>query len=226
MPVTSREGEPFSWSKDAQAHPWIAKCHRTEIGCFFNVSAVTEEEGQVKLALHNCPHRGGPTKIGLMVSVTLLEQVWALLDECVDKIMEPDLPADEKNDLQQQAKAYAKVICVFMEIYFPFPNEVSAEAKRRYQARVAGDTTYTTRGLGSRATEFPEGFRSSDPKPASKPTRNARAQKVAAPPKQLTDDEKKAVRFAASSGLFTHKQLAETYGVTERYIEQVVAVSA
>lgn len=226
MPVRSRAGEPFSWSRDAQAHPWIAECHRRDIGCYFVVSATTEENGEVALALHTCPHRGGPTKIGLMVKVTLLEEVWEMLDEVVDKIMDPDTDDSEKHDLQQQAKAYAKVICLFMQIYFEFPHEVSAEAKRRWEARQRGDETYCTKGLGSRATEFPEpGFREKTEQQKQLSGAQQRSRTKAPAKASVGDQEKQAIKFAAESGMFTKDQIAKTYKITVAQVDEILAGS-
>lgn len=217
MSVRSRAGEPFSWSKDAQAHPWIAECERDN-GCMFVVSATSEENGQVALALHTCPMRG-PTHKGLMVSVTLLEEVWEMLDGIIDRIMDPDTDPEEKRDLQNQARGISRVIANFMEIYFPEPHQVSAEAKRRWDARQRGDDSYCTQGLGSRATEFPPGFRKEAEQKAPTP-----APRKAAPAKAaLGDQEKQAIKFASESGMFTREQLAKTYKVPVTTIDTVLA---
>lgn len=219
MPVVPRAGTPYSWSKDAQAHPWLVTCHRTELGCHFYLATKTEEEGQVRLALHTCPHRG-PTKIGLMVKVTLLEESWELLDELVDKIMDPDTPEDEKTAAKEQARGISKVLAIFMHPFFELPSEISGEARLRWQARQSGDTTYQTKGLGSRATEFPEGFRSENVLPATKPTRTTRQSRKPAE-KQLTPADIEGIKAGKAAG-FTDEQLAGVYGVSSGTIAKVV----
>lgn len=214
MPVIPRKGTPFSWSTDAQAHPWLVSCDRD--GCFYYVCADAEEDGKVKLALHRCPTRG-TTHQGLMMARSLLQQAWAELDELVDKIMDPDTAPTEKNDLQQQAKGISTVLAIFMVPHFEFPHEISKEAKRRYEARVAGEQ-YETAGLGVRMMEPPPSNWRPDVSKASKGVRVADKKTVS-----LGDKEREAIKFAGSSGMFTHKQLADTYGISEAQVQEIVA---
>lgn len=213
MPVVTREGMPFSWSKDAQSRPWVARCHREN--CFYCVSASAEEEGQIRLALHNCPTKG-PTRFGLMMPRTLLEQSWEMLDELVDKIFDGDLPADEKRDLQNQAKGVAQVLAIFMQPHFEFPHEISLEARKRWQARKAGEP-YETAGLGSRRTEPPPGDNKYQPiQQSQKVQRQSRSK----PEPALTQANIDGIKNALAAG-FTAEQLAPVYGVTPERIRQV-----
>lgn len=158
---------------------------------------------------------------------TLLEETWEMLDEVMDTLMDGDLDHDQVQRFRGEARGIAKVLANFMTLYFPTPDDIAREAKRRYEARKAGDKEYCTQGLGYRKTEFPEpGFRVKIEPQEKKPTRTTRQARTAPPPKTLSDEEKNAVKFAHSSGMFTVKQLADTYGVTTRYIEQIVAASA
>jgi hypothetical protein len=151
------------------------------------------------------------------MSRTLLEEAWAHLDDLVDKIMDPDTDADEKRDLQNQAKGVSQVLATFMPPHFEFPHEISAEAKVRWKARQEGRTDYETKGLGSRRTEFSEGFRSEGNQ--SKPTRNAR-QTQPKQEKALTAADRDGIRNARAAG-FSDEQLAGVYGVSAATIAKV-----
>lgn len=154
------------------------------------------------------------------MSRTLLEESWVMLDGIVDKIMDPDTPADEKLAYQNQAKGISQVLAIFMVPHFEFPHEISAEAKRRWEARRDGVTDYETRGLGSRRTEFPEGFRAEGSKPSARTTRQARGPVRGKQEKELSASDIAGIKNAAAAG-FSNKQLAEVYGVSEQAIAKV-----
>src|SRR4051794_41168778 len=134
VPVVSREGTPFFWSKDAQRFPWLVWCERER--CVYYVAALTEERGQVLLALHDCP-RWTPAKEGLLVSQTLLEQAWDELDDVVQTLYEGNLDPEQKLRFQGEARGIAKIIQLFMKIFYADVAAVSAEAKKRYEAKKA-----------------------------------------------------------------------------------------
>lgn len=203
-----------SISKDAARFPWIADCYRN--GCYFIVSRSTEEDAEVALALHKCPMRG-PTKIGLMMNKTLLEQAWEILDEQVAIIMDND-PDSDIEAAKEQARGIAKVLAIFMVPHFHEPHEISAEARRRYQARQSGDETYATAGLGSRSMEPPPGM--------DKYKSNTRIITPPASKHKFNEKEVAAIKFAAESGMFSEEDLAKTYSVTVSTIRAVLAESA
>jgi hypothetical protein len=216
MPVELRANSPFAWSGDAKKYPWIASCHRIDLRCHFYVAASSEENAKVALALHTCPFRG-PTKVGLLMSLTLLEEAWEHLDELVDKIMDPMTDPEEKRDLQHQAKGVSRILALFMQPHFNFPHEISAEARNRYKARQEDNKAYETAGLGSRRLEFPADFRKET---TSKATRR---QPAAKQDRELSEKEKTAIKFASDSGMFSREQLAETYGVSTSTIDKVIS---
>lgn len=228
----------FLWTKGAQEYPWIAECDRrydeSPFICGFIVGARSEDDGQVKLALHKCPYMQ-PAKEGLLVSRTLLEETWEILDDVVKTLMEGNLDAEQKLRFQGEARGVAKVIQLFMKIYFSDVNAVSAEAKRRYEAARDG-REYYTQGLGPRATEFPPGFRKEADAAAARMASagattgaraSARAQRATGPRTKaskistLSAEERTAIKAALDSGLFEVKQLCDIYKLTPEDVESL-----
>lgn len=105
--------------------------------------------------------------------VTLVEQAWAQLDAQVDEIMTLAPQVEAEKDIygagldygagqrraaldvaKARARGKAEILALFMAPHFTTADEISQEAGNRYQARQTGNTTYTTKGLGSRRTEI------------------------------------------------------------------------
>ena len=108
--------------------------------CYFSVGTK-----RTKDVTHNCPHMG-TTSYGWSITVTLVEQIWGYLDEAFDIGMNIELPDVDRTDARQRAKAYCKVLVLFMTPVFHDERSVAQEAKRRHDARKSGDV-YQTPGM-------------------------------------------------------------------------------
>jgi hypothetical protein len=148
-----------------------------------------------------------------MMSKTLLQEGWAKLDDVIDAIyISTDL--DDRDALKAQAKGMSEILALFMVPHFTDSKSIAQEALRRYKARQAGDETYETPGLGSRATEQPS---------ASKYVPSApKAVSIAI---SLTEGEQSMVREMIESGLFTVQALAKQLGKSEAEIQAVLTVT-
>jgi hypothetical protein len=92
---------------------------------------------------------------------SILTIAWRQLDETVDQIVaqqqavkaldptKPDLTdtVDVLIQLKAAARGKAEILALFMAPHFADADAISAEAARRYTARVTGDADYKTAGL-------------------------------------------------------------------------------
>lgn len=212
-----RERTTFLWTKGAQEFPLIGECERE--GCGFHAAYRTEEAAQVALALHKCPYMS-PAKIGLLVSRTLLELSWDDLDEVMDVLMDGNLDADQLQRFRGEARGMAKILARFMSPHLRTADDIAREAKKRWEARKAGED-YETPGLGHRRQEPPPGAPVRAAPGPAQPSRTSSPRTKASKISSLTDQERAAIKFAAESGMFTHKQLADTYGISEADVAQL-----
>jgi hypothetical protein len=156
---------------------------------------------------HKCPFFGDK-KAGWSVTKTLVEQVWDLLDRSLDEIMSPSaLPKDYH---QAQARAYCRVLAIFMQPIFADEDAIADEARKRYKMRKAGEP-YETPGLGSlRYAGLPES--------PSKP----RAKSAPSAPK-LSAQEIASIKQAHTSGFFSIEDIATTFKITVDQVNTVIA---
>jgi hypothetical protein len=205
MPVLEREQTGLP---DAAKYPFIVRCDQP--GCFYFVSAKNHTEGVTALTTHTCPHTGGPTRQGLMMSKTILENAWIKLDALLETILDDNLEEEDRKALRNQCRGMAEVLAMFMSPHFTTGDEVSREAKRRYNSKKAGEPVETP-GLGSLRLAPPPGTPSkyttaAAPKPAHK----------------LTDTEVAAIKNALAAG-WDAGDLAKVYKVSEDIIKSVAA---
>lgn len=231
MPVAERKNP--TGLVDIAKHPFHAFCDKEK--CYYSVSTKTYEEGVAQLTQHACPYIGGPTKIGLLVSRTQLVQAWEKLDSAVAELIEgkyPPIPTDESEDadfrenpektrLVGVCRGIAEMLAIFMQPHFDHPDQISAEAKRRYTAKKNGED-YTTPGLEPHHFAQPRS-------PEYKAANNKGATPVQprnpapSPVHKFTEDEVGSIKFAHESGMFTVEQLAKTYKVKVEVINKVLA---
>lgn len=204
MPVTERENP--SGLADAAKYPYLVRCDQPE--CWYFVSARTEEEGKQVLESHTCPHRGGPTKVSLYVSKTVLKEAWLKLDVAVAELIEGNYSTEEKDRMKGVCRGMAEVLALFMKPYFDTADEISAEASKRYKAKKANEE-YETPGLEIPKLSAPAGRTGVTVKKAL--THN------------LNEKEVTAIKLAINSSMFTAEELARTYGVSAEVIKAVTA---
>jgi hypothetical protein len=180
--------------------------------CWYRLTCTTEDEAKKLQAEHHCPWNGGETKVGLMVSPTLLEQIWFKLDARVDEIRSQQDTAYAK----AQAAAIAEVLVLFMSPHFTTTAEISAEALRRYKARIDGDKEYETIGLNKRRLEMPPSSRTSPTPRTTQPVNKKISTKLSA------SDQQTIKMYAAMDG-FTHADIAKLYKVSEQEIAAIAA---
>lgn len=215
MPVEERKNP--NMSVDIVKHPWSAFCNEEK--CYYVVAAKTYEEGVALLTNHDCPYTGGPTRIGLMMSRTKLDEAWLKLDVAVVELIEGNLAPEEKTRLVGVCRGMAELLAIFMQPHFDHPDQISAEAKKRYEAKKAGQDDYETPGLGGvrfaqpRTREWKEGInKSATP-----------AQTKVNPADKFKPEEVKAIKAALDMGMMNEEELAKMYKVGVALIKQIVA---
>lgn len=238
MPVTQREN-PTSLI-DIVNHPFLVWCDVEK--CNFQVAAKTYEEGVAIYGVHKCPYIGGETKVRAYVSRNRVDDAWGKLDTAVTELIEGNYPpvttivsADddgggvnqtevehpEKTRLKGVCRGMAELLAIFMEPNFTTADQISAEAKRRYDARKAGDTAYVTPGLAPHTFGKPM-----DPAQkaanAKRPVPVQERNPAPSPVHKFTEDEVGSIKFAHESGMFTAEQLAKTYKVKVDVINKVL----
>lgn len=216
MPVTERTPR----LPDITKYPFVVTCEKKN--CYYSVATKTYEEGVSKYQTHTCPYIGGITHFGWTVTLTTLEKCWIKLDSTMTELMEGkyENDPDEKIRLKGVCRGMAEVLAEFMGPHFRTPDEIAGEAKRRYDAKKAGED-YETPGLGQLRYQAPSG----DNKYAVTAKSNGGIQRNPAPSPvhKFTEDEVGSIKFAHESGMFTVDQLAKTYKVKADVINKVLA---
>jgi hypothetical protein len=196
--------------------PYVDKCEQPY--CYWYVAQKTTETKP-----HPCPWTGGPTKIAWFdVTKTLVEQAWDLLDSHMDELLlaQQQEPVDEflVASLKGKCRGVAEVLGMFMVPYFRNANDVAAEAKRRADARARKDAEYETAGLKSLRYQPPPDSPSKYKSGAAMPSIGDRSKH------NLSDADIQGIKNAAQ--FFSKEDLAKTYKVTVRIIDEILAQKA
>lgn len=69
----------------------------------------------------------------------LVEKMWAMLDAAIDKLQDESLPDEARAEARNHARAYSRVLVMFMEPVLPTANDVAKEGMARWRARQAGE---------------------------------------------------------------------------------------
>ncbi len=96
--------------------------------CYYSVLVTGDDSTR-----HKCPATG-TTTYGWSITVSIVEDIWHELDCAVAKIR-------AKEDVEQakcEARAYARVLLLFMKPFFNTVEEISKEAMLRYKAKHEG----------------------------------------------------------------------------------------
>lgn len=198
--------------------------------CYYYVSCNSEQDAQNQERNHKCPS-SGITKIGWLVTRTLVEQVWEKLDIEMKTIMEghaSDAMAQATG--KARARAFAECLAIFMVPHFSTADEIAQEAVRRYKANLANED-YVTAGLGQRRYESavewlggnkPAGGFTSDPAQAGG-ARQRRNPVQVKTPIRLSEKDQSTIKTFAAAGGFSNEMLAQTFGVSVEVIESILA---
>lgn len=154
--------------------------------------------------------------------MTLVEQVWAKVDEDMLALMQPEAHTDFAA-LKARLRAFAEVLAIFMTPHFTTADEIAREAKRRYDNRM--DPEYCTPGLNQRRYEPPPGTpdlreayhggKARSSTPAKRP--NATETAIS----KLSDEKRAEIKMFHDNG-FPADVLARTHGVTVAVINAVI----
>lgn len=212
------------------------RCHVE--GCWFVGGRFpTEAEAQRYLDDHkagkfapSCP--APPRRETLPSGHTLVERLWAELDDAVEMLLSnpsPD-PIYREFETKEQLRAYAEGIAVALVMldntYFPDVPSVSKWAVRRRKMRlgeIPWEATPTTHKLDAKLWEVDGTTPVGTIAPRSTATRRPPASipSRVPGPKTVSPDIVQAVRNGVASGVFTPEQLAHTFDLT---IEQVTTI--
>jgi hypothetical protein len=205
-------GDKLANPTEKKRRPFAFLCPRPN--CYLAVAAKSREHAEEIERTHTCPHVGGITHIGSTVTLTLLESCWEDADSIYEKLVEDETLNDQQREaLKNQLNGMCRMIARFMPPIMHTAREVGDEIRKRKNMRDAHET-YETPGLGNRRYESVNAQRAKEGRaPVTTPA--VRAAKV------LTEQERKAIKFAAASGMFTVADLAKTYDVTEAVIREV-----
>jgi hypothetical protein len=200
-------GDQLANNSELAVRPYAFMCPKDN--CYYAVSAQSKEEAEKIREEHECPYIGGITHIGSSVTATLLEQAWEKADLVYDRLCSAETEEQSK-PLAAQLNGMCQVIALFMPPLMRTPAEVGTEIRKRKNMRDAGEH-YETPGLGSRRYESAT---------AGKPRQMPAAERAT---KVLSEQERKAIKFAMDSKMFKAEQLAATYDVTVEVINAVAA---
>jgi hypothetical protein len=225
--VTNRKGQ----TKDQREHPWQYSCPAPM--CFYTVTAKTEKdilrvESDHTTKSDSCPWFGGGTTTlsWSIMAASFIEPIWKLLDECMDFIMQPgnsdDDPvyAETRLKRQSEARAYANTLAVLMPPFFTHPDQIAKEAKRRWNVRQSdtfdperSTVCYATPGIGHLR------YKPAETTKVMETTQVLQRPNAIQQLKALDQATTTAIKGALGSGMFTVKQLAATYGLTEAQVK-------
>lgn len=244
--IRQREYDGRVLEADIDRYPFLYECDKA--GCIYRVVVRTIDEGYIQQARHWC--RRKDTSVNNS-QPTLLESLWAKLDEDVRAIMAGSVNAEY---CKAHASGLSEAIALLHAPYFETKEEVSREALKRHKEREAGND-YETPGLGSRRNELPPGYRvglhaAAGPRPALPPTadsagvtdhaalskRYTRPERVVANPntgripaarkpagpKHDLPPETVALILERSAQGFTMEMLAMAYNVSEVVIKRII----
>lgn len=209
--------------------------------CYRRLTFNSPEEVERERQNHKCPYWGGESKVSWSVTKTLVQQMWDLLDDVTNELMDAD-DTKEKDFYKSRARGIAECIAIFMKPFFETADDIVREAVRRRKARVDGDTEYETPGIGMRRYESaamahssaatgwytaPDGGYTSDPHRAGRTStrRSNRGTSAPAPVKiRVSPDDQEGIRnaHAAMPQIFTVATLAKQYGATEAEVSAIL----
>lgn len=188
---------------DKQRHIWIIRCPAPL--CFYNSARSSEAEANQVLNNHPCPwFGGGTTTFSWSVAVeAILKPIWIELDDRVDIIFSDTATPEEKAQAKAEAKGLGVALAVLMPPFFHAPEEISKEARKRWEAR-RDDIEYETPGMGRLRIKPPAALVTTVQMP------------------KLDEKELAAIKFAGQSGMFTTADLAKTYGLSVPQVELIL----
>lgn len=174
--------------------------------CYYHVLCRTQERYDSVAANHGCPNNCGTTTYGPEYMMSLLEEIWKQLDESVTYIIEnPNGPQAEWHKAYAQGLAYT--LAKFMNPHFTTPQEISREAKKRYDERKAGHY-YDTPGIASKKLVLPATARSFTESAVTRATQAVR---------QLNEKETQGI--INGKGFFSAIEVARMYQTTPAHVE-------
>jgi len=127
--------------------------------CYVHVCKATLELATEHEQNHKCPQSNGQTHYSWEITMTLVETMWAILDNEFDKLIALNSERDGKNDdlrafAQHRLRGMAEMTALYMSPHFRDADEIAREVVHRKQMRDAGQP-YETPGIGSRRYEMP-----------------------------------------------------------------------
>lgn len=190
---------------------------KAPIGAIALISVHCRKDGinQITFALE-----GGERKTVLEVAgnPAVLERLWNELDTTTDSIMNlatlPEVDHKAMNELRVRARTQAETLVMFMYPFFNNVEEVSREAKARWDARRRG-VEHVTPGIAGEEYVPPRRVGSADngaeeQEPSSRRSnRSSRSRSE----KTLPTDAVPNIKAAVESGMFTVEQISKSYGV-------------
>lgn len=211
--VCSRCGKPtrlvFDKMTDSRA-PRGATSIVSVIGRSTGINETTwrmQDGGQVTTVNYH-PY---PWKVDMDQGRDLLLGLWQRMDEHMDRLMHPGTPLSDKPIHKACARQIAEIVVDFMPQFYDDTDTVVKEVVARYKARKDGaehDTPGLAEAIWHRETDRFGNLPSEAPK-AIKRTGNTIPDQAVATAKQ-----------ALETGMFTLKQLATTYKMTEAEVKE------
>src|SRR5580765_3733800 len=130
---------------------YVVKCDAPY--CTLAMACRTSDEASALQTSHQCPHIKGESHYSWSVTVTLVEELWALMDEGYKRMLTGEGTEKEKAEAKGRLRGLAEATCIFMKPFFTHPDQIVREVVDRHNK----GPEYETPGLGQRKFEAPPG---------------------------------------------------------------------
>lgn len=175
---------------------------------------------------------GGERKMVLEVAghTGVLERLWAELDATMDTLM--NLSGMEGVDehevalLRVKARTQGETLLMFTYPFFTSIEEISREAKLRYNARKKGEVRETPGLAGEEYAPPADNRRAQDSQETErKPASRRSSRSSTRTGKKLPAEALPTIKQALETKMFTVAQIAKSYGVTEEEVKEQVGLA-
>jgi hypothetical protein len=147
-----------------------------------------------------------PQKVDMPSQDDLLVELWNKLDNAVDDLKK--LPSFNEDYIRGECFAFSQAIHIVMRPFYPARVDVVKEAMVRWEARQAG-TEHESPGLAETIWRPETDWMGHTPTKSEPKTGNL-----------IPDSAIATARVGIDRGLFTVKQMASTYNMTEQEVKE------
>lgn len=213
---------------------WVRNTWRCEVeGCYYVCTPRVGDKRSIEDIIkyhrgtgdeYRCPTP--PRRESLPSGLAEIEKLWREIDDVVDAIKD-GVPyrSMTSEEMRGYVRGLAFSIVMKDKDFWPDIKSVSQQAGRRWKMRkgqLPHEATPTRHENNFSSLGQQGGWRKDKTQPAAAPAKSTPPRKRAAPAKALPPETAKAVKSAATSGMFTVAEVADIYKVTEAQVRQVM----